>query len=66
MKSDSSRIINSEAELLADGWYLVHTLGGHHYYKHSRKSDRLTVLHPEQVSTMKTMKSICKQAGIKI
>ncbi|USK82113.1 type II toxin-antitoxin system HicA family toxin [Peribacillus frigoritolerans] len=66
MKSDSSRIINSEAELLADGWYLVHTLGGHHYYKHSKKSGRLTVLHPEKVSTMKTMKSIGKQAGIKI
>lgn len=59
-------MINSEAELLADGWYLVHTLGGHRQYKHYKKSDRLTVLHPEKVSTKKTMKSIGKQAGIKI
>lgn len=64
MKSFSSREIIKI--LKKDGWYLVHTVGSHHQFKHPIKKGRVTVPHPKKNLPIKTIKSIFKQAGIKI
>lgn len=62
MKSYSSREII--AILKADGWYEVACNGDHHQFKHPTKPGKVTVTHPRKDIPTKTVKSICKQAGI--
>lgn len=64
MKSYSSREVIKM--LIADGWYEVGCVGDHHQFKHSTKKGRVTITHPRKDIPIKTLKSIEKQAGIKI
>jgi len=48
-----------------DGWYLVAVKGSHHQYKHSAKTGRVTVKHPDSDLPKGTINSILKQAGLK-
>ena len=63
MKSYSSREVIEM--LLADGWYLVNTVGSHHQYKHPVKKGRTTVKHPDKDIPLQTLKSIERQSGLK-
>lgn len=49
-----------------DGWYEVARRGSHAQFKHSTKSGRVTVPHPKRDVPIGTLKSIEKQAGIKL
>ncbi|WP_075258049.1 type II toxin-antitoxin system HicA family toxin [Herbaspirillum camelliae] len=51
--------------LKADGWYLVHTVGSHHQFKHPTKRGKVTVPHPKKDLPLSTQNSILKQAGLK-
>ena len=53
-----------EKILLADGWYHKNTKGSHKQFKHPTKPGKVTVTHPRKDIPIKTVKSICKQAGI--
>lgn len=35
-------------QLKADGWFLVHTVGSHHQFRHPTKPGKVTVPHPEE------------------
>lgn len=50
----------------ADGWFLVAAQGSHHQFKHPTKPGRVTVPHPKQDTPVGTLRSIEKQAGIKL
>ena len=63
MKSYSSREVIEM--LLADGWYLVNTVGSHHQYKHPVKKGRTTVKHPDKDIPLPTLKTIERQSGLK-
>jgi predicted RNA binding protein YcfA (HicA-like mRNA interferase family) len=52
--------------LLKDGWYEVGHEGSHKQFKHPTKKGRVTVLHPKRDIPIGTLKSIEKQAGIKL
>jgi predicted RNA binding protein YcfA (HicA-like mRNA interferase family) len=54
------------AALHADGWREVARRGSHVQYKHPRKTGRVTVAHPKKDLPIGTIKSIEKQAGIKL
>ena len=60
---DSRTII---AALLADGWKQVSQKGSHCQFKHSTKPGRVTVPHPERDIPVGTLRSIEKQAGLKL
>ncbi|WP_339862669.1 type II toxin-antitoxin system HicA family toxin [Thalassospira alkalitolerans] len=60
---DSRSIIRA---LEADGWYLVNIKGSHHQFKHPRKPGRVTIPHPKKDTTIKTLRSIEKQSGVKL
>ena len=49
----------------ADGWYLVHTVGSHHQFKHPTKPGKVTVPHPKKDLPLLTVRSILKQAGLR-
>ena len=49
-----------------EGWQLVRIRGSHHHYKHPIRSGLVTVPHPKKDIPIGTVKSILKQAGIKI
>ena len=53
-------------ELRKDGWYEVNQVGSHKQFKHPTKKGRVTVPHPKRDIPMGTLKSIEKQAGIKL
>jgi predicted RNA binding protein YcfA (HicA-like mRNA interferase family) len=59
---DSAAIIK---RLRADGWYLAHTVGSHHQFKHPAKPGKVTVPHPKKDLPAPTQRSIFKQAGLK-
>ena len=63
MKSYSSREVIKA--LLADGWYLVNTVGSHHQYKHPAKAGRVTVKHPDKDIPRKTLDRIEEQSGLR-
>ena len=63
MKSYSSREILKI--LKADGWYEVGCTGSHHQFKHPSKPGRVTLPHPRDDLTTKTLKSIEQQSGLK-
>ena len=50
----------------ADGWYKVAQKGSHIQFKHPAKPGRVTVPHPKKDIPIGTLKSIEKQAGIKL
>tara|TARA_R110002072_G_scaffold58419_2_gene149001 strand:- start:4188 stop:4376 length:189 start_codon:yes stop_codon:yes gene_type:complete len=49
-----------------EGLQLVRIRGSHHHYKHPSRSGLVTVPHPKKDIPIGTVKSILKQAGIKI
>jgi len=48
------------------GWFEVAQVGSHKQFKHASKSGRVTVPHPKRDLPVGTLKSIEKQAGIKL
>jgi len=64
VKSISSR--DAIKALEADGWRLVNVEGSHHQFKHPTKPGRVTVKHPEKDMKIGTLKSIERQAALKI
>jgi predicted RNA binding protein YcfA (HicA-like mRNA interferase family) len=60
---DSREIIRA---LKQDGWYEVNQAGSHKQFKHPKKKGRVTVPHPYKDIPPGTLKSIEKQAGIKL
>lgn len=54
------------AALRADGWFEVATRGSHVQFKHPLKTGRVTVPHPKRDIPIGTLKSIEKQAGLKL
>jgi len=62
-KMDSRKIIQL---LKQDGWELKRTTGSHHHFVHSTKKGLVTVPHPKRDLPTGTLKSIEKQAGIKL
>ena len=53
-------------KLRADGWFEVGQSGSHKQFKHAQKSGRVTVPYPKSTIPVGTLKSIEKQAGIKL
>jgi predicted RNA binding protein YcfA (HicA-like mRNA interferase family) len=53
-------------ELQRDGWYEVAQAGSHKQFKHPLKKGRVTVPHPRRDIPLGTLRSIEKQAGIKL
>ena len=49
-----------------DGWQRVSQKGSHVQFKHSHKPGRVTVPHPKKDIPIKTLRSIEKQAGVKL
>lgn len=52
--------------LVEDGWYEVAHAGSHKQFKHRSKAGRVTVPHPKRDIPLGTLKSIEKQAGIRL
>jgi predicted RNA binding protein YcfA (HicA-like mRNA interferase family) len=52
--------------LLRDGWYEANQVGSHKQFKHPTKKGRVTVPHSKRDIPIGTLKSIEKQAGIKL
>ena len=52
--------------LKADGWVQVAQKGSHVQFKHPTKLGRVTVPHPNRDIPIGTIKSIEKQAGLKL
>lgn len=52
--------------LKRDGWFEVAQTGSHKQFKHGVKTGRATVPHPKRDIPVGTLKSIEKQAGIKL
>jgi predicted RNA binding protein YcfA (HicA-like mRNA interferase family) len=53
-------------QLLKDGWFEVNQVGSHKQFKHPTKKGRVTVPHPNLDIPIGTLKSVEKQAGIKL
>jgi predicted RNA binding protein YcfA (HicA-like mRNA interferase family) len=53
-------------ELKRDGWFQVKQVGSHKQFKHPTKKGRVTVPHPKRDIPIGTLKSIEKQAGVKL
>jgi len=53
-------------QLQKDGWYEVSQVGSHKQFKHPTKKGRVTVPHPKRDIPIGTLKSIEKQARIKL
>ena len=52
--------------LEANGWYLHSTRGSHRQFKHPTKPGRVTVPHPRKDIAIGTLRSIERQAGIRL
>jgi predicted RNA binding protein YcfA (HicA-like mRNA interferase family) len=52
--------------LIRDGWFEVNHEGSHKQFKHPTKKDRVTVPYPKRDIPMGTLKSIEKQAGLRL
>ena len=64
MKSYSSREVLKV--LNEDGWVEVNCVGDHHQFKHPTKPGRVTLTHPVKDIPLRTLRSIERQAGIKL
>ncbi len=53
-------------QLKADGWFLRRVKGSHHHFAHPTKPGLVTVRHPAKDFPKATLKSIERQAGIKL
>ena len=53
-------------QLREDGWFEVNQVGSHMQFKHPTKPGRVTVPHPKRDMPVGTLKSIEKQAQIKL
>jgi predicted RNA binding protein YcfA (HicA-like mRNA interferase family) len=53
-------------ELKRDGWFQVKQMGSHKQFKHPTKKVRVTVPHPKRDIPTGTLKSIEKQARVKL
>lgn len=53
-------------QLREDGWFEVNQTGSHKQFKHATKAGRVTVPYPKRDFPVGTLKSIEKQAGIKL
>jgi predicted RNA binding protein YcfA (HicA-like mRNA interferase family) len=53
-------------KLMQDGWFEVSQAGSHKQFKHPTKPGRVTVPSPRKNVPMGTLRSIEKQAGIKL
>ena len=60
----NSRLIIKALEV--DGWVVVAQKGSHMQFKHPTKPGRVTVPHPRIDTPLGTLRSIEKQAGLKI
>jgi predicted RNA binding protein YcfA (HicA-like mRNA interferase family) len=60
---DSRALIKA---LVADGWTLKRVRGSHHHYTHATKPGIVTVPHPKKDIPIGTLRSIERQAGIKL
>lgn len=60
---DSREIIK---KLEQDGWFEVSQTGSHKQFKHATKTGRVTVPSPRKDLPLGTLRSIEKQAGIKL
>ena len=60
---DSRNIIKA---LKRDGWIEVNQVGSHKQFKHPTKKGRVTIPHPKRDMPIGTLKSIEKQAQIKL
>ncbi len=49
-----------------DGWYIDRIKGSHHQLRHPAKPGAVTVPHPKKDLKPGTLRSIEKQAGIKL
>lgn len=61
--------MNSKAvlrELAEDGWILQRVTGSHHQFRHPAKPGVVTVPHPERDLPVGTVRSIEKQAGLRL
>ena len=52
--------------LVDAGWFEVAQVGSHKQFKHATRAGRVTVPHPKRDIPLGTLKSIEKQAGIKL
>lgn len=52
--------------LVDAGWFEVTQVGSHKQFKHATKTGRVTVPHPKRDLPLGTLKSIEKQAGVKL
>ncbi|MDF2096766.1 MULTISPECIES: type II toxin-antitoxin system HicA family toxin [Aquibaculum] len=52
--------------LEADGWYEVRQRGSHKQFKHPVKQGLVTVPHPQRDMPFGTLRSIERQAGLKL
>jgi len=52
--------------LRQDGWFEVAQSGSHKQFKHSAKPGRVTVPIPKKDVPLETLRSIEKQAGLKL
>lgn len=53
-------------KLEADGWRLKRVTGSHHHFTHPAKPGLVTVPHPVRDIKVGTLKSIERQAGIRL
>ncbi len=60
----SSREIIKRME--ADGWFKVGQTGSHIHFKHPTKPGKATVNHPNKDMSLKTVRSIDKQTGLRL
>ena len=51
--------------LKADGWFEVNCEGDHHQFKHSTKPGKVTLRHPVKDLSVRDLKSIERQSGLK-
>ena len=52
--------------LREDGWVLIYAVGSHHQFQHPVKPGKVTVPHPRKDIPLGTLKSIERQAGVRL
>lgn len=63
MKSYSSREVLKL--LQADGWFEINCEGDHPQFKHPKKLGKVTLRHPVKDLSVRDLKSIERQSGLK-
>ena len=49
-----------------EGWVQVAVTGDHHHFKHPTRPGKVTVPHPKKDLTIKTLRSIERQSGVRL